>query len=58
MNGGYLFCNKGHNCYHVLYFRAPVTLLQVVQTDDYYKIPQILEKLASIFLACASVALN
>ena len=58
MNGGYLFCNKGHSCYHALYFRAPVTLLQVVQTDDYYKMLQILEKLASIFLAYASVVLN
>lgn len=48
MNGGYLFCNKGHSFDHAQYFRAPVTLLQVVQTDDYYKMLQILEKLASI----------
>lgn len=33
-------------------------MLQVVQTDDYYKMLQILEKLASIFLACASIALK
>lgn len=58
MNGGYLSCNKGHSIDHALYFRAPVTLLQVVQTDDYYKMLQILEKLASIFSACASIALK
>ena len=58
MNGGYLSCNKGHSFDHALYFRAPVTLLQVVQTDDYYQMLQILEKLASIFLACASIALK
>ena len=58
MNGGYLSCNKGHSFDHALYFRAPVTLLQVVQTDDYYQMLQILEKLASIFLACASIAIK
>lgn len=44
MNGGYLFCNKGHSFDHALYFRALVTLLQVVQTDDYYQMLQILKK--------------
>lgn len=59
MNGGYLsHSNKGHSFDHALYFRAPITLLQVVQTDDYYQMLQILEKLASIFLACASMALK
>ena len=58
MNTGYLSCNKGHSFDHALYFRAPVTLLQVVQTDDYYQMLQILEKRASIFLACASIALR